>query len=222
MKKSLIILSIILSLVIMLVACGAQNPSSNTAGQSDISSTETSSVLTDTSSDVSSEDSASSSEINSPVSSAVSSTPQATSNTAPKQRSTFYHFSVVLPDGYIHQEASGIHIIYNPQYPTHGDNINFTTAPADDSSLYTKSMLDSVFSSMFENYSGITSIDHTTLDGLPFVVFSYSYTLNGIKMDAKQGMIFGSTYTDVITMTQLSTTFDAEFNAIFQSLKVVK
>lgn len=222
MKKSLIILSIILSLVIMLVACGGQNPSSNTAGQSDISSTETSSVLADTSSDVSSEDSASSSETNSPVSSAVSSTPQATSSTVSKQRSTFYHFSVVLPDGFYAVENNGIYMIYNPQYPTCSDNINFTTSPADNPDLYTKTFLESVYTTLFENFSGITSINRTTIDGLPFIVFSYSYTYGDMTFYTTQGMLFGSTYTDVVTITKLGSTYDSEFAAFLNDIKVAK
>lgn len=200
MKKFLVILSIILTL--SLILCGCTEPADNTE----------STASNPTSSDVSST-----------VSEPETSSEASSEPTGPvvETRTTFHNFSLILPEGYTWSEANGIYTIFNPEYPVHSDNINVNhIAAGDNPANYTADILNGALGPVFEEFSGVQDLMTLTLDGVPFLVYSYTGTVGGIEMIFTQGILFGSNYTDTITFTQLDTTFDDDFGGIFLSLKV--
>lgn len=111
------------------------------------------------------------------------------------------HLIVTLPEGLALRETGGIKVACYENYPERPDNISFITTEKDSPENYTKEKLDDMFSSLVAGFSGGISLDSATLSGCEVLIYTYTLILDENTFSARQYMIFGSDFTDIITVT---------------------
>lgn len=127
-----------------------------------------------------------------------------------------------LPEGFTLTNASGIAVACCPEYPERTDNISFTTAEKDDPDNYTKESLDRLYSSIIAGFAGSTALDTAELAGCTVLIYSYNLVLNEVPFSATQYIVFGESFTDIITVTLSDTKYaDAIGNSV-AAAKLVK
>lgn len=108
---------------------------------------------------------------------------------------------LTLPEGYVLKNSGGIKVACCTDYPEKVNNISFATTGKDSPDSYTKESLDEMFSSLVAGFSGGNSLEATELTGCEVLIYSYNLMLNEKPLVAMQYMVFGSDFTDVITVT---------------------
>ena len=120
-----------------------------------------------------------------------------------------------LPEGFTLTNASGIAVACCPEYPERTDNISFTTAEKDDPANYTRESLDRLYSSIITGFAGSTALDTTELAGCTVLIYSYNLTIGDAPFSATQYIIFGESFTDIVTVTLSDTKYaDAIGNSV--------
>ena len=133
---------------------------------------------------------------------------------------TYDHITVALPEGFTLNEDSGATLALCPDYPTRTDNIAFSKGGADNIGNYTRELLDSIYSQTFAGFGESTVFEKTVIDGKDALKYGCTFTQNNVAMTLIQIMIFGSTYSDVLTFTSVSGYYDAAFEAVIASISV--
>lgn len=59
------------------------------------------------------------------------------------------------------------------------------------------------------------------IDGTDAIRYSYKLSVSGVNQAQTMYMIFGNTYTDVITFTSVSGDFDAEFEKSAKTIEII-
>lgn len=133
---------------------------------------------------------------------------------------TFDHITLELPEGFKMSELNGVPIALCPGYPTPSDNITFTCTAADNINAYSKDVFENTYKQMFEGFDEITSYELIKVDGVDSIRLEYGISANGIAMVQTQVFIFGKSFTDIITFTDVSGKFNDEFEDCLASVKV--
>lgn len=133
---------------------------------------------------------------------------------------TYDHITVALPEGFTLNENAGTPLALCPDYPSRTDNIAFSKGGADNIANYTRELLDSIYSQTFAGFGESTVFEKTVIDGKDAIKYGCTFTQNNVAMTLIQIMIFGSTYSDVLTFTSVSGYYDAAFEAVIASISV--
>ncbi len=133
---------------------------------------------------------------------------------------TYDHITLTLPEGFTVDESSAIPIAYGPDYPNKTDNITFSKSAADDINNYTKSVIEAQYKQLLQGFEEIDSFDKIKIDGKDAIEIEYEMSVNGIDIDQTQYYIFGDTFIDIVTFTDVTDTYDDAFEDCANSITV--
>lgn len=134
---------------------------------------------------------------------------------------TFDHLKMTIPKGFKIYDSGDNKIVVPENYPEVTDNINFVKTSADSISNYSKEFFEEYYSESFDFFEGIKTYKETKISGHDAIVMSYSFTYEGINMTQYQYLIFGSNYSDIMTITSVSGLYDKDFEKLGDSLEVL-
>ena len=123
---------------------------------------------------------------------------------------------ITLPSGYELKTTGGIKVACCEEYPEKVNNISFVTGAKDSPDNYTKEKLDEIFSNLVAGFSGSDTFQNIEISGCKVLVYSYTLVQDEKPLIAMQYMIFGSDFTDTVTVTLESAD---DLAAIEQSIK---
>ena len=130
------------------------------------------------------------------------------------------HIVVTLPEGLILRDTGGIKVACYENYPERPDNISFITTEKDSPENYTKEKLDSMFSSLVAGFSGGVSLDTATISGCEVLIYTYTLVLDEATFSGQQYMVFGSDFTDIVTVTVSDTSLLESINQMITTARI--
>ena len=132
------------------------------------------------------------------------------------EKYTYEGVTITLPEGFQTTESGGIGYVYTPTYPGDGDNITFANSN-EKYEDYSAEMLDKTFSTVFDDFEGVTGYTEYEIGGYPALTYEYDASYQGTTLHQKQIAIFANKAV-FITFTGLN--YPEEFKAIENSITV--
>ena len=213
--KVLRIFSILLAVALMLalVSCGKETP----ADESSKAASETTSEP-----DLSTEDTSSEAESSEPEeSSEESSEPEEEAEGRDDvEQIRFDHILITLPDGFQTTVQGDVPMAVPADYPNRTDNIAFSADVAGSIDDYSKESFEQLYNALVPGFEGIAVFEKTKIGANDMLLAGYTLTVEGISMEQLQLIIFGDTFTDVVTFTSVSGEFDDAFESCMKSIQV--
>lgn len=139
-----------------------------------------------------------------------------------KNSYTYDHVSIALPEGFTAEESGVVVIAVGPDYPDKSDNITFSKGGADKIDNYTKSVLDSTYATILAGFQSSDLFEKTKIGGMDAIKYRCKVSTNDIDMTQTQYFIFGSDYSDVVTFTSATGTYDKAFEDAAASIAIIK
>lgn len=130
------------------------------------------------------------------------------------------HLIVTLPEGFALRETGGIKVACFENYPERPDSISFVTTEKDSPENYTKEKLDNMFSSLVAGFSGGISLDSASVSGCEVLIYTYALVLDETPLSAQQYLIFGSDFTDIVTVTVTDATLIENINQMITTARI--
>lgn len=139
--------------------------------------------------------------------------------TTSKNTYTYEHISLVLPENFTVNTDSSVPTAQDTVNST-DDNITFSKGGADSIDSYTQQVIEDLYKQLFTAFEKSLSFEKTKISGHDAIIYSYSLTVNGIHMIQTQYMIFGRTYSNIVTFTSVTGNYDNAFKECASTITV--
>ncbi len=128
--------------------------------------------------------------------------------------------SIALPSDFSLDDSGSVVVAYVPEYPEKTDNVAFTYSGPDSADNYTQETFESIYASMFDEMESL-SFQKGQIDGYDAIMYIYALVSNDVAMTQAQVFLFLTDKCVCITFTSVSGDYDAEFDKMIDSIKVV-
>ncbi len=133
---------------------------------------------------------------------------------------TYDHIKLVLPEGFTVDDNSSVPIAYGPNYPTETDNITFSKSGADNIDNYSKDVIETQYKQLINGFEEIDDFKKIKIDGKDTIKISYDISMSGVDMEQTQYFIFGDSFTNIVTFTDVTGNYDDAFEDCVKTITV--
>lgn len=133
---------------------------------------------------------------------------------------TYGRMTLTLPEGFTVNDSGTVPMAFPDDYPARTDNIAFTKAGADSIGNYTQQTLEEAYRTLVGAFVRSINFETIRIDGLDTIKYAYEISVSGSTQLQTQYIIFGDTFSYILTFTHVSGDFDDAFQKTVESIRI--